>query len=334
MAEHSVSAISVVDLARELKRYAVINQETIAQLNQELAGYVKSLEQGEDISALAEKRYPEKWLLQLWRYACDNSVLPEIGVQIGATVTPESHGLLARWTFHSETLKDALQTYIDNIGLTNASEQWEIKYQGKEVVLIFAQDEKHYPYCAVERSIIGLHAMGEYLCASTIPLNKAAFTFPEPVYAAVIQQQLKCPVEYASQHNSLILDAVLLDRPLPHRNHYLRSMLEHRSIELGLLNEDGSLENKVRHLLMTDIKSFSQVTTLAERLHMSRTTLYRKLRKENTSFSEVLDSVRLSLLQTNSHLPATKLAERLGFHDMSAFYKARNRWKSRECLKT
>jgi len=61
-------------------------------------------------------------------------------------------------------------------------------------------------------------------------------------------------------------------------------------------------------------------------LHMSRTTLYRKLRNEETSFSTLLDEERQRLLVSHHHDSIAKTCDLLGFKDPSAYYKARKRW--------
>src|SRR5262249_48793434 len=68
---------------------------------------------------------------------------------------------------------------------------------------------------------------------------------------------------------------------------------------------------------------------VAWRLHMSARTLQRRLEQERTSFSEVLDGVRLELARRRLADPATTLAEVaavLGFSDLATFSRAFKRW--------
>jgi len=328
MSESYVSAISIVDLARELKRHHLIDQSYLLELNPQLSEDVCALESGKDISALAEKRYPESWLLQLWRYAEKNAEKPEIGVLIGATISPQAHGLLANWMLHSNTLEDALKTYQSKVGLVNASEHWDIDLKEECLTLTLSFSAgKNYPRCAIERSLVAMHAMGEYLCNQKISLQQAAFTFEKPSYYTQLQQQFQCPMYFSQASNHLVLDADILQWQLPRRNSYLKSMIETRTNELGLLSDVDLLQNKVRKLLSSHIALYSQADKLADALHMSRSTLYRKLKKEDTSFSELLDAERQRIFRKHPASNATKLAELLGFHDISAYYKASKRWK-------
>lgn len=61
---------------------------------------------------------------------------------------------------------------------------------------------------------------------------------------------------------------------------------------------------------------------------MSRATLFRRLQKEGTAYSQVLDEVRQRKLNSLSELGASPqvLAADLGFQDVSSLNKAIQRW--------
>lgn len=328
MSQASVSAISVVDLAKELKRYKIINTSILSSLCEELPEHVHKLENGLDISFLAERNYPESLLLQLWEYADQSTSTPEIGIVIGSTITREAHGLLAHWMLHSDTLEMALLTYLDNTSLVNASEHWEIERKSDKVELILEFPAgKNYPRCAIERSLISIPIMGEYLCGHKVPIEKVEFTFPRPVYANIIKTLLSCPVFFSKKQNKITLSADILNWQLPRKSAYLRTVIKSRSKNLETHAEKEQITHKIRNLLRDNIGQYSEIENIAQKLHMSRSTLYRKLKSENTSFSELLDGERQQILQDQPNLTASKAYELLGFNDISAYYKARKRWK-------
>lgn len=72
-----------------------------------------------------------------------------------------------------------------------------------------------------------------------------------------------------------------------------------------------------------------QAEAIARRLHMSRYTLYRRLRRENQSFASVLEEVRRQTAQVylaGTRIPLSDIALRLGFSEQSAFSRAFRRW--------
>ncbi|RDW95454.1 AraC family transcriptional regulator [Marinobacter nanhaiticus D15-8W] len=87
---------------------------------------------------------------------------------------------------------------------------------------------------------------------------------------------------------------------------------------------------KVRPLIAEELAQGPvRVDTVAARLHMSRHTLYKKLRLENLTFGRLLDDVRreeaVTLLKDLDR-PLVEVAERLGFSEPSAFCRAFKRW--------
>lgn len=72
-----------------------------------------------------------------------------------------------------------------------------------------------------------------------------------------------------------------------------------------------------------------KVGAIAAQLHMSRHTLYRKLKDENQTFLGLLDDVRreqaLKYLGERNR-PLVEVAELLGFSELSAFSRAFKRW--------
>jgi AraC-like DNA-binding protein len=73
----------------------------------------------------------------------------------------------------------------------------------------------------------------------------------------------------------------------------------------------------------------ADIDHIADKLHTSRQTLYRKLKAEGVSFQTLLEDVRFSLAKTqlkNSELSLSEIAFSLGFSDLSAFSRAFKRW--------
>ncbi|MEO1273598.1 MAG: helix-turn-helix transcriptional regulator, partial [Myxococcota bacterium] len=70
-------------------------------------------------------------------------------------------------------------------------------------------------------------------------------------------------------------------------------------------------------------------TAVAQRLGMSRRTLYRRLRDEGTTFQHLLDDLRAGMAQSllkNRHTDLTEVAFILGFSEPRAFSRAFKRW--------
>ncbi len=323
-----VAAIALVDLATELKRHSIINIEQIQALHFPLCDYVLALEQQQDISELMDMRYPETLLIALWQLANQDGSDSDIGLRIGKTVSPQTQGLVSNLMLHCDNLREVLITYLANISLVNASETWVIRENNKQLEMSFNfTPGKPYPRCAVERSMVSFHRLGEYYCQQKIPLISVEFAFPKPEYHLQIQQQFNCEVSFDSAKNALHADKEVFSYVLPQRNRYIKNMLQKKIVSLSSMSNTRPIERKVRELLRSNMSYYCHLENLASSFHMSRTTLYRRLVNEGASFSKLLDEERQQMLKFHPNASVAVLCDLLGFQDPSAYYKACKRWR-------
>jgi AraC-like DNA-binding protein len=93
--------------------------------------------------------------------------------------------------------------------------------------------------------------------------------------------------------------------------------------QLGLVSE------RVKQILISARLDFPSSSSIAKKLHMSESTLQRRLAKEGCRFQELLDQVRyrlaLEYLQ-GTHLPVTEVAILLGYSSAANFRRSFRRW--------
>ena len=104
-------------------------------------------------------------------------------------------------------------------------------------------------------------------------------------------------------------------------------MAEERVAELPLA---APLTQRVRVTIAAELRGGNpSVECVAQRLHMSRRTLARKLESEGTCFKAILDDLRRGLAQRYlvlDDLGVSEVAALLGFSDSAAFHRAFRRW--------
>lgn len=87
---------------------------------------------------------------------------------------------------------------------------------------------------------------------------------------------------------------------------------------------------KVRELIDAQLEcGRARAAVIAAQLHMSRQTLYKRLKEENQTFAALLDHVRREQALVHLYNPdetLTEVAQRLGFSELSAFSRAFKRW--------
>ena len=317
---HSISAIAVLDLARELALLDILDDESLLGLEKDYDNDIES-------------RVPEDALVNLWRLAADNLAHPEVGLLIGSKVNKDAKGVLANWISQCETLDEAFKVFNDNIVLLNASENWAIERQKEYVKLRFSFSSQYeYPIAAIERSMSALVMWAGDLCEGPITIESASFRHTAPEYEDRYHSIFGSNITFSKNENSLLLKASIFDKKIKSANPYLQEIVATRAKKLlpqaSAINSNLVTSTRVRELLLTDLVRFHSVESACQEMHLSRTSLYRKLKAEGVTFREILETVQVEKYHQGIErgLVVSDLCDLLGFSDPSTFYKARKRW--------
>lgn len=105
---------------------------------------------------------------------------------------------------------------------------------------------------------------------------------------------------------------------------------KHLALLIAELPKAERLTDKVRNLLATELsRGHPTAARIAVRLHMSPRTLGRKLEKEGTTFTAILEDLRQRLARQfvgGQEIGLSEVAFLLGFSDVSVFHRAFRRW--------
>ena len=150
----------------------------------------------------------------------------------------------------------------------------------------------------------------------------------------VFQACFGCPVTFDAPYNEIVLRRSALDLPLRTADPALSRVLEaHMTHVLESLPTEAALVQRARRVLGDALQQQADISLeqLARTLHMGERTLRRRLEDHGTSYKSLLDELRRELAchyvaRTSESFEVT--AARLGFADISAFYRAFRRWTS------
>jgi len=157
-------------------------------------------------------------------------------------------------------------------------------------------------------------------------------THKAPAYRAEYERVFEMPVIFESDRNALLMkDASFLSLPIPNSSRYVFGVFAARADALlAELQASSTVRGRVESLLMPVLhKGDASMDAVAEKMAMSRQTLFRRLKDENTTFEKVLDDLRHKLAL--DYLGAKKVsvneaAYLVGFSDPAAFSRAFKRW--------
>lgn len=139
-----------------------------------------------------------------------------------------------------------------------------------------------------------------------------------------LNNYFKCPIQYATNEFALLFDSSILDFPILTANNQLLSIIEKLIIEMKERGQESNLSNAIRKYLLQCLPTIDvDIKTVAQNLNFGERTLQRRLRKENTSYREILNSVRIELSERyiKDNISFVEIAFLLGFESQSAFNK-------------
>jgi AraC-like DNA-binding protein len=176
------------------------------------------------------------------------------------------------------------------------------------------------------RMICGPRSFGVAQLAKAVQV-----THPKPDYAEEVSRVFGAPVTYGAPRNALLIDYKWPGHRLNLQARYAFGVLSrHADQLLRELEASKSTRGKVESLLMPVLhKGDASMDTVAEKMAMSRQTLFRRLKAEETTFEKILDELRhrlaLDYLGTKK-VSVNETAYLVGFSDPAAFSRAFKRW--------
>jgi AraC-like DNA-binding protein len=153
----------------------------------------------------------------------------------------------------------------------------------------------------------------------------------EPPYRAEFERVVGVPIVFSAGRNAVRVDDDFLSIRFPTPNKYVFGLLSERADALlRNLDEAVSIRGKVeRHLSLVLHTGEVGVEGVAQKMALSRKTLYRRLRAEGVTFEEVLDDLRRRLALSylaDKKVSVNETAYLVGFSDPAAFSRAFKRW--------
>ncbi|HEX4335801.1 MAG TPA: AraC family transcriptional regulator ligand-binding domain-containing protein [Polyangiaceae bacterium] len=139
------------------------------------------------------------------------------------------------------------------------------------------------------------------------------------------------PLAFDSQNPGFAFDAALLDRKLTSADFRLHDTIRlHAEQMLQELPRSRSLTGWIESAIAAELpKGAPTVNRIAARLRMSTRTLERRLEREGTTFSDLLEELRRRLALryvANDGIPLGEIAFLLGFSHTTGFHRAFKRW--------
>jgi len=278
-----------------------------------------------------EARLPLSAFHRMWQYIIDVSGDPAIGLTIAREEDAHSLGLVAHVVFNSPTLGKGMEHYIRLFSVVNEAIDMEFERGAKVSRCRFTHKYMdYYSYADMDRTLaIGLGRARKALNYA-VKVYEVSFQHPAPDDLTPYEEYFGCKLKFDQPYCEILFESSALDRKLNRSNPHVGAATLHYANRLLSRLFKRKLSHKVRRLVESHLGDEElDANKAASMLNMSRPTLYRKLKQDGLSYSEIVDEVKCRkakemLEQTQA--PLSVIAYDLGFSEVSAFTRAFKRW--------
>ena len=262
--------------------------------------------------------------------ACD---APGLALEAGTRYHLTTYGIWGFALASSRTVRDALAVGLRFVDLSFTFCRLTVDELDGDLLLGLDDDgvPEDVRAFVVARDVAGLRTIQNELVQGGLPLRSLTLSLPRPDDVRRYVELFGVEPEFSAARNVAVLDAALMDLPLPQADELTaaateeqcRQLLEQRRARAGTAG-------RVRDVLLHRPAAMPDVAAVATSLAMSERTLRRRLREEGTSFRALADEIREALaeelLRTGS-LSVEEVARRLGYAETASFTHAFTRWK-------
>jgi AraC-like DNA-binding protein len=260
---------------------------------------------------------------------------------LGDRLHTSSHGTIGILLLSSPNIKTMVEQFVKYAGYSLPFGRISHSENSSHIIVELGDvlPELHHEFY-YETAAASIHKSLEDVIGSSIA--DASLHFPYmPKYPGAFLEHFHHPVYFSSSQFEYRIPNNVLLQPSPLYNsdlyQYAQLLCEQRFIEnSGYFDgaeqgsgDGGAVTQKVRNLLyISAIKAWT-LCEVADTLHMSERSLYRKLKQEGTSYKSIYDDVRKTLVQKymlDTTLSINQIAVLLGFDDASNFRRLFKRW--------
>lgn len=263
--------------------------------------------------------------------ALDPSV--PFGLQAGLRYRATMMGAWGFAIITSRSVREGIEIGLRYFDLTYSFNRLGFELDAGEARLLYdgSDNPDDVRAALVERDLAALIAMERDILGRTLPATQVCLQGPRPVYAASFEPLFGTMPQWGAPVNCIAFDSRLLDLSSPLADTFGLSVSE--ELCRGLLEQQrarSGLSGRVRACILRKPGELANMEGVAADLGMSARTLRNQLRREMTSYRELLEEVRETLaeqLLAADHLTLDQIAERVGYADTSSFIAAFKRWK-------
>lgn len=300
--------------------------EVAEELQLDVTPLLRAVELTRSMMANAEQMLPARSVVQLLEESARKSGCECFGLMMVERRKLADIGLVSLLLVHQVTLQDALDVLAEYRHRINSNLTLQVEDCG-ETVFLREHLGLNPPMVSRQANDVALGVLYK-LCRAVMPASWrpqcVCFSYERPAQTgrALCDRIFDCPVHFGSDFDGIVVSKSDLRRENPRADPALASharQLVAAMIDPGTRTVAEEVEESIRLLMPLGRANISEV---AHALGTNVRTLQRHLERENASFSDLLDRVRVQEVSqhfTNRRLSLTDVAHLLGYSTLSSF---------------
>lgn len=287
----------------------------------------------------SDLRIPISKVLVLAKDIGELTGIPSIGLKLGtdpAVIYPS--GIAWGIMSNSERLEEGIKHFSRYIRIISEFLSIEFKVEANQAIVEFQVDPiDYYTVFSMEILLSRFITTIRQLLDKKITPFETGFLHDFPDYIDEYKLVFGDKVLFNQKTCFISLPKDLISLKITHRDSYLETFLtKHAEELLSELNTPASFMRQVKNVIIKQLYNGKvDVEYVSQKLNMSRSTLFRKLKEEGLTFKDILRDTRRELSRhylMQDNLTISEIAFLLGFNDPSSFNKAFKKWEKKSPL--
>lgn len=231
---------------------------------------------------------------------------------------------------HSSTLRQGLNLAIEHLHTVRPGMDFVLDETGNSANLrLVLSDAKLLEFPRhTEMIYAGVTAQIRAFTKRAFYPDSISFSYHRPPIGAEVRTRMGCMVEFDTDHITMSMSPAILDACMVSNDEVLLGLLldQANSIKAEVSHPEASTAEKVEVMIETGLaKEVPTLSDIATALGLSERTLARRLREAETSYSGILNHVRLRVaaraLRESKH-QVNEISWRLGYGSPASFSTA------------
>ncbi|WP_020406075.1 AraC family transcriptional regulator [Hahella ganghwensis] len=259
---------------------------------------------------------------------CPNHTL---GLDVGRRLNINTHGPLGYAAMASATYADALALLFKYYKVQAPRVRFDIRERagGVEVRIDPSYSIEAQPWLTTEFLVTSIYCSTEFLLSGHLTGLEVWFKYAPPPHSLQYAEIFRVPVHFEQEFSGLIISSAVARYPLPSADPAAAQLFAKRCESMQQMLVNDNLPQKIKQILYMSCPDVPTLPELSDRLHVSASTLHRKLSESGCRYKELVAEVKQEL--AIQHLEAGELtideiAHVLGFSDASNFRRAFVGW--------